>query len=204
MHASLEQLLSLRDGEPVDAAIASHVADCSTCGTELGRLAGIRKRLQSLPLLDAPNISLEQINQRVAGRERAPSSVRRIWLVSSAAAAVVFALTLVLTRPLHPSSIALRNTPNDSGGMELSALVQRSQQLEAVLDTLPQRPSVERVATAANIDGIEHRIQWLDFHLSAANDALDEAQMQQLWRERVDLMDSLVKLRYAEARTAQL
>jgi hypothetical protein len=204
MHASFNQLLSLRDGEPVDAVIAAHVADCSVCSTELGRLATMRKRLQSLALLDAPSVAWDQISERAELVERAPRAARRIWLVSSAVAAMVCALALALTRPLHPPSVALTAPQKDSNATDLSALVRRSQQLEAVLDTLPQRPSVERVATAANIDGIEQRIQWLDFHMSAANDTLDEAQMQQLWRERVDLMDSLVKLRYVEARTAQL
>jgi hypothetical protein len=52
---------------------------------------------------------------------------------------------------------------------------------------------------AATIDTIEQRVQWLDQQLSYAPVAgLDDAQTYQLWRERVDLMDSLVKVRYAE------
>jgi hypothetical protein len=49
------------------------------------------------------------------------------------------------------------------------------------------------------IDTIEDRIQWLDFQLTSADDgALDEEQSRRLWSERVTLMDSLVKVRYAE------
>jgi hypothetical protein len=49
------------------------------------------------------------------------------------------------------------------------------------------------------IDTIEERIQWLDFQLSDAPDSgLNERQTQRLWSERVELMDSLVKVRYAE------
>jgi hypothetical protein len=56
------------------------------------------------------------------------------------------------------------------------------------------------VSTAATIDTIEQRIQWLDFQLSNAPDGdLSEEQSRRLWRERVELMDSLVKVRYAEA-----
>jgi hypothetical protein len=58
---------------------------------------------------------------------------------------------------------------------------------------------IERVSTAAMIDTIEDRIQWLDFQLSDASDSgLNEEQTRRLWRERVELMDSLVKVRYAE------
>ena len=58
---------------------------------------------------------------------------------------------------------------------------------------------IGRVSMAVTIDTIQQRVQWLDQQLSYAPDmGLDEAQAYQLWRERVDLMDSLVKVRYAE------
>jgi hypothetical protein len=78
-------------------------------------------------------------------------------------------------------------------------LVAQSQHLEDLLQRLPERPRIERVSTAAMIDTIEDRIQWLDFQLSDAPDSgLNENQTRRLWRERVELMDSLVKVRYAE------
>jgi len=49
---------------------------------------------------------------------------------------------------------------------------------------------------------MEERIQWLDYQLSYAGPTVDPAQVQRLWRERVELMDSLVQVRYAQARTA--
>jgi hypothetical protein len=82
----------------------------------------------------------------------------------------------------------------------LADLVAQSRLLDDVLQQLPRRPAVERVSTAATIDTIEERIQWLDFHLSTAPDELDDQQAHRLWTERVELMDSLVKIRYAEAR----
>jgi hypothetical protein len=78
-------------------------------------------------------------------------------------------------------------------------LVAQSQKLDDLLQRLPERPRIERVSTAATIDTIEERIQWLDFQLSDAPDSgLNEQQTRRLWRERVELMDSLVKVRYAE------
>ena len=92
------------------------------------------------------------------------------------------------------------NATVEVSASELAALVERSRQLEDVLQELPARPRIERVSTAATIDTIEQRIQWLDFQLSNAPDAaLNDAFAQQLWSERVTLMDSLVKVRYAEA-----
>jgi hypothetical protein len=85
------------------------------------------------------------------------------------------------------------------GTWVVTDLVAQSRELDNVLRTLPDRPRVERVALAATVDTIELRIQWLDFQLSFAPDAdLSQEQAQRLWRERVDLMDSLVKVRYAQ------
>ena len=81
-------------------------------------------------------------------------------------------------------------------------LVAQSQQLEGLLQKLPERPRIERVSTAAMIDTIEDRIQLLDFQLSDAGSGLNEQQTRRLWRERVELMDSLVKVRYAEGGVA--
>jgi hypothetical protein len=203
MHARLEQLLSLRDGEPVDALMREHIAGCPSCAAELARLATSREQLCSLPMFDPPSELWAQIAERISKEGLHEATTRRNWKSTMGLAAAFLAVVIVLFRMSDQSSVRLLAV-NHAAEPELSALVQRSQQLEAALDSLPRRPSVERVATAANIDGIEQRIQWLDFHLSAANDVLDESQTQQLWQERVNLMDSLVKLRYVEARTAQL
>jgi hypothetical protein len=202
MHARLDQLLSLRDGEPSDTSVRDHVVKCTHCATQLARLATTREHLLSLPMLDPPSELWTRISQRISQAPQQRLTARHLWIGASAAAAVLLVVSVVLFEA--PGDLKLASQSNDRSGIELSALVERSQQLEVALGALPQRPSVERVATAANIDGIEQRIEWLDFHLTAANESLDQAQTQQLWQERVNLMDSLVKLRYAEARTAQL
>lgn len=206
MHARLDQLLSLRDGEPIDATTRDHVAGCASCATELTHLATTREHLRVLPVLNPPNELWGKISDRITRNDRRDSrdGRRRAARVSVAAAAAIALVAVLLIFHQPSTSLVALHPVSSSPQSNLSALVERSQQLEAELNALPQRPSVERVATAANIDGIEQRIQWLDFHLSAANDVLDQMQTQQLWQERVNLMDSLVKLRYAEARVAQL
>jgi hypothetical protein len=43
-------------------------------------------------------------------------------------------------------------------------------------------------------------VQWLDVQLSSVPEVASNDELaHQLWRERVDLMDSLVKVRYAES-----
>lgn len=199
MHARLDQLLSLRDGAPVDAHIRSHVQRCDVCLAEADRLAGLRHRMHALPAIDPPRDFWKEIEARA---ERPPA---RRYGVSVAAAAVVLvavALSYLGLRDgggklhrvakLQPSAAVIAEDAIDE-------LIAQSRELEAVLAYLPERPHVERVSTASTVDSIEQRIQWLDWQLANGSEAgLDRMQAQRLWTERVDLMDSLVKVRYAE------
>ncbi len=211
MHASIDHLLSLRDGQPVDAATAAHVEQCQRCSAELRKLREMQLKLQSLPPLDAPS-SFTEIRRAMA---RPVAQPRRLVSPRLIAAVAFVALTTIFfvalrdetasrmaehdTRPAHP-----HEQPTDVVEQaRVPELVAQSQRLEDLLQRLPERPRVERVSTAAMIDTIEDRIQWLDFQLSDAPDSgLSEEQTQRLWRERVELMDSLVKVRYAEGGVA--
>jgi hypothetical protein len=201
MHASIDHLLSLRDGEPVDAATAAHVAECARCSAELRKLRETRAKLQSLPQLDAPS-SFQEIQRVMARPARRVVSAR---LVAAVAFVTLTAIFFVALRDGTAPTVAGRKAepaqhPTDViETARVPELVARSQQLEGLLQKLPERPRIERVSTAAMIDTIEDRIQWLDFQLSDARDSgLNEEQTRRLWRERVELMDSLVKVRYAE------
>ena len=212
MHASIDHLLSLRDGQPVDAATAAHVEQCQRCAAELRKLREMQLKLQSLPPLDAPS-SFSEI-QRVMARPVAQP--RRIVSPRLVAAVAFVALTTIFFVALRDETAPRRTAEHDTqpapaqerptDGVErarVPELMAQSQHLEALLQRLPGRPRVERVSTAAMIDTIEDRIQWLDFQLSDAPDSgLNEEQTQRLWRERVELMDSLVKVRYAEGGVA--
>jgi hypothetical protein len=212
MHASIDHLLSLRDGQPVDAATAAHVEQCLRCSAELRKLREMQLELQSLPPLDAPS-SFSEIQRAMA---RPVAQPRRVVSPRLVAAATFVALTTIFFVALRDETASRRMAQDDTPpapAQEQSTdsverarvpeLVAQSQRLEDLLQRLPERPRVERVSTAAMIDTIEDRIQWLDFQLSDAPDSgLNEEQTQRLWRERVELMDSLVKVRYAEGGVA--
>jgi anti-sigma factor RsiW len=206
MHASIDHLLSLRDGQPVDAATAAHVEECARCSAELRKLRETRAQLQSLPQLDAPS-SFQEIQRAMARPVAAPRRIVSARLVAALAFVTLTAIFFVALRDQTAPTFAGRKVepadhrpPTDViETARVPELVARSQQLEGLLQKLPVRPRIERVSTAAMIDTIEERIQWLDFQLSDARDSgLNEEQTRRLWRERVELMDSLVKVRYAE------
>ena len=212
MHASIDHLLSLRDGQPVDAAIAAHVEECQRCSAELRKLRELQLKLQSLPPLDAPS-SFSEIRRALARPVAQPRRIVSPRLVAAVAFVTLTAIFFVALRDeTAPRRVAEHDTQPTAAQEQPTDVVEQarvpelmaqSQHLEDLLQRLPERPRVERVSTAAMIDTIEDRIQWLDFQLSDAPDSgLNEEQTQRLWRERVELMDSLVKVRYAEGGVA--
>ena len=80
---------------------------------------------------------------------------------------------------------------------ELDRLRRQSQQMERMLRGLPQGPAVARADTASLITSLEDRIATLDYRLNQAHGREQEASG--LWRERVQVMDQLVRARYVEA-----
>lgn len=206
MHARIEHLLSLRDGEPVGAELVAHVRSCPICTGELQRLSTIRAELQALPQFEPPDLAWERIQQTVPKPvETLPP--RKVGFAAAAAAVITLAVIALIARhgDLRSSEQAAKapkvlTQPMATDVSHVDELVAQSQQLEQILQTLPERPRIERVSTAATIDTIEQRIAWLDFQISSAPVGdLSEEQSRRLWRERVELMDSLVKVRYAEA-----
>jgi len=195
MHARIDQLLSQRDGEPVDVNTVRHIESCARCSSELERLKTMQQRLQALPSFDPPALSSMR-PVRARGRLAVPAAI---------AAACVLAIAIGIAQRDRvaevqaPEPVAATQKPSANQAEPLETLVAQSRQLDELLRHLPERPSVERVALAATIDTIEQRIQWLDVQLSYAPETgLNDEQARRLWRERVDLMDSLVKVRYAE------
>jgi hypothetical protein len=214
MHARLEELINLRDRQPVDAGTASHVAACARCRADLRRLAGVRSALASLPPFDPPARAWQQIAQQLAARPARPAraSVHRpasAALVATLAVASLAALMVVAPWRLATQQAASVTTASGAAGSArgaapLAVLVARSQQLEASLHALPQRPAVELAANSAAIDALQARIQWLDTQLASepANGARGgdpQDYTRSLWQTRVQLLNSLVGVRYAEA-----
>jgi hypothetical protein len=206
MHPRIDQLLSLRDGEPVDAATREHAESCAVCAASLHRLTQRRHELQNLPLFDAPEIDYSLIRARAA--KSAPAAANGGYQWSAVAAAIVAAVIagfMAVGRD-HDAPAARVHNPVIAPAVEesqepaLAQLVERSRELDHLLQNMPRRPEVQRVSLAGTVDRLEQRVQWLDMQLSSAPDvAADEALSRRMWRERVDLMDSLLAVRYAES-----
>jgi hypothetical protein len=209
MHPTVEQLLSYRDA-PEDTCIATHLEQCRGCAAQLQELSRTRAALQGLPQLDPPSDAWARIQAAASVPARNATKSTRLRVrtaVAFALAAGVASLAVLLVLRTANESLEPNVQPKVQAAAptvqtkdELALLIAQSRELDVLLQRLPERPRVERVSTAATLDTIEERIQWLDFQLSyAAAGELDETQAHRLWRERVELMDSLVKVRYAQS-----
>lgn len=211
MHASFEQLLKLRD-EPADASIAAHVRSCAECRAQLAQLEARTDQLRRLPARWTAPDRWREIRSALAAPAVAverPRARPGWWLPAASAVAVVFAVVLTMeqrtaTNTADVSAIAqlaeraalprLRTGPVE--------LIEESQRLEQLLTVFPAEPRVTRAGTALTVADLEDRIQWVDYRLNLSVEVgLDADQSQRLWRERVELLNSLVAVRYAEART---
>ncbi|MDH3646725.1 MAG: hypothetical protein OER80_08125 [Gammaproteobacteria bacterium] len=193
MHAGTEQLLTIRDGGPVDAATQQHVAGCSECGDELIRLRAVRESLRELPELRVPTGAWERLESRLN-----EPAIRSHWWPG-----VVVAATVLIAVAIWVFSGIEQTTPNETAPMiatnaepELGQLVSQSRRLEALLREL-DTPRVMNAGTAGTIAGLQDGIAVIDYGLSR-NGELSQSQSEQLWRQRVGLMNTLVQVRGAQ------
>ncbi len=203
MHPGIRELLTLRDGAPVVARSAEHVNACELCGAEIARLKELRTHLRQLSGFAPPPRAWAAIEQTLSNPRPVTTRVvgkRAALLIAGLLVATLLSALLWQSRRDRPST----NHPSinaDFGSVRAQSvplLVARSQRLESLLRGLP-RPAVERAATSAAIDELQTRIQVLDVQLSGSEGSdLDGSQAQQLWTARVQLLDSLFGLRYAE------
>jgi hypothetical protein len=151
------------------------------------------------------------VQARLASHER---SARRRVLATRVAAVACIALAaaaaLFASLPRDPRSgssgaarpLAAVRAPDGTG---IDALLGRSLELEQALAAMPGRPAVERAETSLPIETLQARVQWIDHQLSQADaDGASAEAAERLWRERVDVMSSLVRLRYVEAQRLAL
>lgn len=202
MHARIDQLLSLRDGEPVDADVKSHLPQCAQCAAELKRLMQVQMRLQALPLVEPPPELWDGVRALLDAPKKQRGPMRIAVAVVVAVGIVTTFVARQMSAPSQPAQTLSPSSESQSQQLdaELARLIAQSRELDALLDRLPERPQTQRLPLALAIDSIEQRIQLLDLQLAAMpTDASGERQTERLWHERVGLMDSLVKVRYAEA-----
>ena len=151
---------------PSCASCARRARSCSRCRNSMRR----RRSRKS--------------NARWRGRSLLGAAVVSARIVAAVAFVTLTTIFFVALRDETAPTVVERSAqPQDPGTSPIDVvetarvpeLVAQSQQLEGLLQKLPERPRIERVSTAAMIDTIEDRIQLLDFQLSDARQRTERA-----------------------------
>lgn len=208
MHATTEQLLTLRDGQPVDVSVAAHVAGCAHCRRELRSLGRARQALRGLPELAPPHGLWAAVAAEALPAPGRPSWRRPGWPVfGSLAAGFVLGMALILNMTQRPEDLPRPGTTTDLvaatpapassvNGVSRAELMETSRRLEDSLRALPAAPQVTRASTVLTIQELQDSIFEVDLLLSEPG--LDPARERALWQQRVGLMDTLMQVRYAQ------
>jgi hypothetical protein len=165
----------------------------------------LKRGFDDLPETMPPRAVWHRIREQaeaegLLGRSQTHQRVR--WLAGAGIAAAVVLAVLRLPGVLGPEQTPLADdmpfTPEFDAG-SLGDLMVQSQELERDLRAITYQPRTMRASTAATILNLEDRIALIDYQLNHPAIRMTPAQEQQYWRERIRLMDSLVKLRLAQA-----
>ena len=206
MYPSTEDLLRIRDGEPVDARVRAAVDADPELAADVERLRRMQNALQALPAFEPP----EGVWEQVALATRTPSVSRWHWPMRGAIAAsfAVAAILWVMGSPeTPPPGPPVAEAPVASSVDALTrrfvspaylSLVQESARLERELNRIDYRPRLVNAATAATIAGLTDEIALIDARFMQPT-ALQPNQAEALQRTRVELMNALLEVRYAQA-----
>jgi hypothetical protein len=207
MRPSTENLLAVRDCEPVDASAKAVIESSPVHTREVERLRRMQNALCALPALDPP----ADVLARVLEAKDVHDVGRTRWLrfaagagvaAAVATAAIVYVATSSRPQPeiAPPALVTSGGTPVVAAPMPYVSLVERSAQLDELLAALPAQRPLMTGATASTIAGLEDRIAFVDEQIAfSAAGKVPVPQRAALWSDRVELMNALVSVRYAEA-----
>ena len=179
MHASISELLAVRDGEKGIAY--QHVTDCQMCQLEIKRLDDIGSRLVDLPEVEVPDDSWQKIvAQRTQSTSVKPSGslVRSIYAL--AASIMIVGFSAILT---------FKSTPETE---ILSDIRAESRALEKVLASFRVNNSNLTMSQEFKLEQLHWQLMVLDQKLSAPERGLNKASLENLWQERIKTMNTML------------
>jgi hypothetical protein len=206
MRPSTEDLLNIRDGEPLPAATRAELEASPETAHEVERLRVMQRSLRALPELVPPPGAWERI---VAAERRVSAAQRRIVRslagFGAAAAVALVAVIVFVAGPAGDTAVTIVRDRESAAPLgepvAYAAIAAESARLERLLAEMPRTPVV-RLGTVSTIVGIEERIALLDEQLSYGDAiGLEGPQRAVLWTERVDLMSALLLVRAADAQS---
>lgn len=169
----------------------------------------LRAKLHELEDTVPPRAVWQRIEEQARAEGLfAPRIMQRTkWLAGAGlAAAVVLAVLNVPIAPVTDSGEQAGVTvpdysevaANNDDMRGLNTLMVESRQIERNLRALPAQPSLVRASTAVTISELQDQVAGIDYLLNHPDLRLSPEQEEIYWRERVRLMNSLLRLRTAQ------
>ena len=185
IHLTTEDLLALKDGEGT-AWARRHHGECPECQKELDALHQRVARLKALPALNPPRDRWPVIRDRVLSERRHRRATHVRWAGVAIAASLV---AVIGTRTYD------RQKMESTQAAQVAEYIARSQALEARLREIDPDGRVLSGTTAGVVSELEDRIGAIDAQLSQAVQTEGSFNREQdLWRNRVELMQGLVNV----------
>jgi hypothetical protein len=193
-HLTLEQLMQLREPglEPGVAGLRAHLEGCEQCRAEAARIEQRANRLRALPSLRPARDHWPALEQRLRAERRRQLVRRVVWAGVAAAAGIAVVVAARLHRPV----------PDAAQQLALDEAMARSRQLEQLIHNYNPDARVTDGRTIRVAGELEDRIALVDQQLMSVRqpDARHrEAEMLDLWRQRVGLLNALVDVHMTRA-----
>lgn len=194
----LADLLAYRDREPLPADVARSIEGDAAAQSDLETLHGIKQQLNALAPVQPDPALWDEISGRVQPQRR---WTLRYPIATAATVFLAAALTIVAWNPLQNGGGA---TDADAGPVvvadgALVDLMSRSQVLEAHLPV--QGTPAGQLAWGSAEEALRYRIADIDAELMRLyeTEPLDVERREALWRQRVDLLESLTEVQRGQA-----
>lgn len=179
------------------------------CGLNVREHGVLRAKLHELEDTVPPRAVWQRIEEQARAEGLfAPRIMQRTkWLAGAGlAAAVVLAVLNVPSAPVTDSGEQAGVTvpdysevaANNDDMRGLNTLMVESRQIERNLRALPAQPSLVRASTAVTISELQDQVAGIDYLMNHPDLRLSPEQEEIYWRERVRLMNSLLRLRTAQ------
>lgn len=195
-HCTMDELVAAY-GREGSATTVAHLERCEMCRRELEAIGHRIGALRALPARRPPRDRWPIVRAQLATEQRA-RRWRTGWWSGLAAAAMV--AVAVGAHQLTSHAGVPQVSAADSAAPELNQLIEQSQQLEAALRDYEPQGRVVNGRAASMIADLEDRIAVVDAGI-AQTPARPEsrAQLVNLWRDRVNLLDALVNVHVTRA-----
>lgn len=193
MHADFHELSDVAAGR---REASGHVRACGECRARLVEVKAVQAGLRALDPLAPPAAGWAGARSRLERRAeiKAQKPTPLAYAMAASLLAVAFAAMLFVHQPRGSVEPGAAAAP-----APLDGLLAENARLEAYLADLPQRRTT-RVGTAYTVAAIEDRLAVVDDRITAVALEPNAPEVaEDLWRERLTLMNSLVRVQYANA-----